>query len=100
MWDGIPTTNNTADPVTLYWRGEVHNDEENTHKFYEVIVDGTAVIRRWGRVHGYEIKSSPRTLVSEFETDGAALAAAFGEIQKRFKRGYSQISMQSAEEFK
>ena len=60
VWDGNPTTNNTATPATLYWRGEVHNDQENRHKFYEVIVNNSTVIRRWGRVPGYGIKSSPR----------------------------------------
>ena len=93
VWGGIPTTNNTANPATLMWRGEVHSDNKNSHKFYEVTVNGTTVIRRWGRVPGYGRKSSPKSIISEYDTDEAAQVAASEIIQKKIGRGYTPLEV-------
>lgn len=93
VWGGIPTTNNTANPATLMWCGEVHDDNANSHKFYEVTVNGTTVIRRWGRVPGYEMKSPPKSIIFEYDTDEAALTAASEIIQKKIRGGYTPLDV-------
>ncbi|MGX2996143.1 WGR domain-containing protein [Streptomyces sp. JNUCC 64] len=63
---------------------ELSQEGGGAHKFYEVIVDGTVVSVRYGR-----IGSDGQTTVSSFPTEEKARAAAAKKVGEKVRKGYA-----------
>ncbi|WP_067701691.1 WGR domain-containing protein [Nocardia jejuensis] len=72
--------------VTTYL--ELSEDSGSAHKFYEVIVTGTQVSIRYGR-----IGDSGQAKVSSFATEAKAQAAAAKKIGEKVRKGYAPAVM-------
>ncbi len=93
VWGSNQTTNATVPIASLHWRGEIHDDTKNSHKQYTVIVTGPFVIRTWGRMAGYGIKTTERSKVEEFDSEEAAIVSARSTIRKKSARGYETVEV-------
>lgn len=93
VWGGIPTNNATVPPASLAWRGEVHDDSKNSHKFYAVTVNGTTVTRTWGRIEGYGRKATSRSTVDEYETPDQAMVIGSSIIRQKTRKGYLEVEV-------
>lgn len=67
---------------------ELSQDSGSAHKFYEVVVAGTQVTIRYGR-----IGDSGQTQVSSFPTADKARAAAAKKIGDKVRKGYAPAQM-------
>ncbi|MFJ4651392.1 WGR domain-containing protein [Nocardia sp. NPDC088792] len=67
---------------------ELSEDSGSAHKFYEVIVAGTQVTIRYGR-----IGESGQTKVSSFASEEKARAAAAKKVGEKVRKGYAQAVM-------
>jgi predicted DNA-binding WGR domain protein len=92
-WGSNHATNTTVPTASLYWRGEVHDDSKNSHKFYTVIVTGSFVMRTWGRIAGYGRKATERSKPEEFNSEEEAIASANSTILKKCARGYDTVEV-------
>ncbi|OEJ27404.1 molybdenum metabolism regulator [Streptomyces agglomeratus] len=63
---------------------ELSQDDGSAHKFYEVTVDGTAVLVRYGR-----IGADGQRQTSAFPTEEKAKAAAAKKIGEKVRKGYA-----------
>ena len=97
-WGSTHATNatNTTVPIASWnwrWRGEVHDDSKNSHKFYTVTVTGSFVTRTWGRIAGYGRKATERSKPEEFNSEEEAIASANSTILKKCARGYETVEV-------
>ncbi|MFI1917480.1 WGR domain-containing protein [Nocardia sp. NPDC020380] len=67
---------------------ELSEDSGSAHKFYEVIVAGTQVTIRYGR-----IGEPGQTKVSSFASEEKARAAAAKKVGEKVRKGYAQAVM-------
>ena len=93
VWGGIPTNNATVSPASLAWRGEVHDDSNNSHKEYAVTVNGTTVTRTWGRIESYGRKAMSQSIVDEYETPDQAMVAGSSIIRQKTRKGYLEVEV-------
>ena len=80
------TTMEATTDTTLSWYGEYHNDDENSHKFYSVVVNDTVVTMTWGRVDGYGCYWEREPLVEVYDTQEEALISAETIVRDKMKR--------------
>ena len=73
------------------WYGEQHSEEENCHKFYSVFVEGTKVIRRFGRCEGYTSYWARPAIEEEHASNEEAIASAKKMILTKRQKGYSTL---------
>ena len=92
-WGSNHATNTTVPTASLYWRGEVHDDSKNSHKFYTVTVTGSFVMRIWGRIAGYGSKAIECSKPEEFNSEEEAIASASSTILKKCARGYDTVEV-------
>lgn len=67
-------------------RLELHDTEANSHKFYEVTVDGSTITRRWGRVG-----AAGQTAAETAASPDAALATATKLLAGKQGKGYQPV---------
>ncbi len=88
---GETVVNSTVNTV-MEWRGEFHNNDTNSHKFYELNLIGTSVTRAAGRIAGFG-NNGWRKSYRNFDYDTFEDAKASFERIKNAKltRGYITV---------
>ena len=86
------TVVNTTVNTVIEWRGESHNNDTNSHKFYELNLVGTSVTRAAGRISGFG-NNGWRKSYRNFDYDSLEEAKASFERIKNAKltRGYITV---------
>ncbi|MGC4072735.1 MAG: AAA domain-containing protein [Nibricoccus sp.] len=81
-----PTTATTSPaPVRGGWSRHLEYVEGGSRKFWEIVVNGSAFVVRFGR-----IGTSGQTQQKQFATESEAIAAATQLAQSKIKKGYTE----------